>query len=284
MFSSFFSKKDTQAEGVFAVFDIGGTKMRVAKVEGEELKDIRIEPTPKNPQEGIAQLISLIQNVSKGEALLGVSGCIAGKIGEDGVISDARNLPQWETISLADKLTEALRVPAFVSEDVTFAGLGETHFGAGKNAQTVAYITVSTGVGGARISQGEIDTAASDFRVGRIEVEGGDLEGTVSGTAVKNRFGIEPKDFESLSERKKLADILASGLQQVVSKWSPDTIVLGGSMIVGANAIPLDEVEVALGFGRHNASVPLPQIKKAELGDLGGLYGALVYIKQKNKE
>lgn len=284
MFSFLFRKKNAPTEGMFVVFDIGGTKMRVARADGAELKDVRIESTPQDPIEGIAQLVSFIQNISKGEALLGVSGCVAGKVGENGIISDARNLQQWETIPLAKKLTEVFKVPVFVAEDVAFAGLGEAHFGAGKGSEVVAYVTVSTGVGGSRIEHGAIDFSASDFRVGRIKVGESDLEGTVSGTAVKLRFGIEPKDFESLEERKKLADTLAGGLVEVVRTWRPDTIVLGGSMIVGKNSIPLDEVEVALKFGQHNASVPLPKIKKAELGDFGGLYGALVYIKQKTEK
>ena len=270
-------------EGMFVVFDIGGTKMRVAKVDGTELADIRIEPTPKDPQEGIAQLISLIQSVSKGEALLGVAGCIAGRIDSEGKVYGARNLVAWQGATIVKEVASVLRVPVFIANDAEFAGLGESSMGGGKGSSVLVYVTVSTGVGGALIRNGSIDFSANDLEVGRIPVEGGDLEGTVSGTAVRNRFGIEPKDFESLEERKKLADILASGLQQVVSKWSPDTIVLGGSMIVGTNAIPLDEVEVALRFGKHDTSVSLPQIKKAELGDLGGLYGALVYLNQTKK-
>lgn len=284
MFSFLFQKKDAHTEGMFVVFDIGGTKMRVAGVVDGELRDARIEPTPQNPQEGIQKLVSLIKDISKGEALLEVSGCIAGRIDSDGKLYGARNLSSWVGIELPEQLQKALRVPVFIANDAEFAGLGEAMMGAGRGSVSVAYITVSTGVGGALIKNGTVDSKSEELEVSRIPVAGGDLEGTVSGTAVKKHFGIEAKNLDSKEERKKLADILAEGLKEVIAVWKPDMIVLGGSMIVGTNEIPLDEVEVALHYGKHDASESFPQIRKAELGDLGGLYGALVYIKQKTKK
>ncbi len=62
--------------------------------------------------------------------------------------------------------------------------------------------------------------------------------------------------------------------------WSPDVIVLGGSMITGDPSIPLDITEAHL---KEILKIypELPAIKKAELGDSGGLHGALEYIKLK---
>jgi predicted NBD/HSP70 family sugar kinase len=78
----------------------------------------------------------------------------------------------------------------------------------------------------------------------------------------------------------QLANYLAHGLRNTVLYWSPDTIVLGGSMIVGDPRIPLDDII------HHTEAVlegvaPVPEIVDAELGDLGGLYGAMALLQQK---
>jgi glucokinase len=45
-------------------------------------------------------------------------------------------------------------------------GLGEAVFGAGKGREIVVYMTISTGVGGARIVGGKIDASAMGFEPG----------------------------------------------------------------------------------------------------------------------
>lgn len=253
------------------VFDIGGTNMRVAAAEDGVLGEVVKERTPKRFEEGIRQLIARARTCAKGKSIGVVAGCIAGSV-DEGIITDARNLPQWEGNDLAGRITNELQVAARVVNDAGAAGLGEAHYGAGKGASILAYITVSTGVGGARIVNGAIDTAGG---IGRTPVRGSDLESLVSGTAVRKKFGIEPKNLGSLDERNKLGDILAEGLAEICKKWTPDTIVLGGSMITGINPIPLDRVAESL--KKHlTMYLSSPQIKMASLGDTSGLYGGMV--------
>ena len=141
----------------------------------------------------------------------------------------------------------------------------------------MASATVSTGVGAALIVEGRM-VPPDDFFLGHVALPGGELEELVSGTAVRKKFGIEPKDLESLDERNKLADILAAGLVPLSQKWSPDTIVLGGSMIVGVNPIPLDRGMGTLATLIQNP----PVIKMAELKDNGGLEGGRILAAQRS--
>jgi hypothetical protein len=55
-------------------------------------------------------------------------------------------------------------------------------------------------------------------------------------------------------------------------------VVLGGSMITGNPSIPIDKTEQYL---KEILKIfpQLPIMRKAELGDLGGLYGALAFLK-----
>ncbi len=251
------------------VTDIGGTNMRVSSVREGTLGNIKKVPTPKLPPLGIAMLAQLARDCAGSEKITAVAGCIAGDVGDDGVISGARNLRAWEGTNIIRAISETLDAPAKLLNDAGVVGLGELHSGAGKGANKLAYVTVSTGVGVAIIIDGAVVATGSRAR---IMLDGVDIEDLISGTAVMKKFGVHPKDLDSLEERERLADTLAEGLRVIVHNWSPDTIVLGGSMIVGKNPIPLERVQESLYSALMGSK---PRIKMAELGDNGGLWGGL---------
>lgn len=258
---------------MYIVCDIGGTNMRVAAASSDSLGEVKKVPTPKNPTEGIAQFVTLARECAGEDGITAIAGCVAGSVSDEGVISGARNLRAWEGTNIVRELSDALGVSVRIVNDAALAGLGESYAGAGKGAAKLAYITVSTGVGGGLIVDGKIAAAGG---VADIKINGTDLEDLVSGTAVTKKFGISPKDLDSLEERNKLADTLAEGLRVVVERWSPDTIVLGGSMIVGTNPIPVSRVQESLG----KLLAKPPSIKMAELGDSGGLWGGIALLRQ----
>lgn len=261
---------------MYIVADIGGTNMRVAAATPDSLGEIKKVPTPKDSGEGIAQFAALARECAGSEKITAVAGCVAGSVSDEGVISDARNLRAWEGTNIVQKCSEALDAPAHIVNDAALAGLGEAYAGAGKGAASLAYITVSTGVGGGWIVGGKIAAAGG---IAGIKIGDADLEDLVSGTAVTKKFGIHPKDLDSLEERNKLADILAEGLCIVTLQWLPEVIVLGGSMIVGVNPIPIPRVQESL--HKLLAAYPKqPVIKMAELGDNGGLWGGIALLKQ----
>src|SRR3989338_97364 len=252
-------------------FDIGGTSMRVAPVLSDGIGKEKKYPTPQDPKEGIAMLVQLALDVAAGEKRETVAGGIRGAV-VNGVFLLGKILPQWEGTNLVTGISEALDAPVQIVHDTALIGLGEVHYGAGRGSKICAYIAVSTGVGGDRIVDGRIDRSTYNPEIGRQLIDGVELEDLVSGTAVEKKFGIHPKELDSLEERNKLADILAIGLYNTVVHWSPDTIVLGGSMIVGVNPIPLSRVRES--FTKLLTMYPeVPVIEMAELGDSGGLYG-----------
>lgn len=254
------------------VFDIGGTKLRVASATGRTLDEVHKVPTPLDLTETIRTLVEI--GKSMGGSFACAAGCIPGQMSLERGIYDANNRPLWEGRHMDRELAEALGVPVRIENDGAVVGLGECHEGAGKGSARMAYVTVSTGVGAALIVDGSI-TPPDGFFFGHTMVRDAELELLVSGTAVKKKFGIEPKDLDSLEERTVLADVLAEGLAALVATWSPDTIVLGGSMIVGINPIPLERVASEL--AKHLSMSPsVSAVKMAQLGDNGGLMGGAI--------
>lgn len=259
---------------MYIVFDIGGTNMRVAAAHDKDLAEIKKVPTPQDPKEAIAALVTMARELAGGEAITAVGGSIRGTI-VDGVFQADKRLPRWQGTRIADEISNALGAPVYIGHDTAVIGLGEVHRGAGRGSKICAYITVSTGVGGDKIEDGKIDVTTFNPEIGRALIDGVELEDLVSGAAVERKFGIPPRELASIDERNKLADILAEGLYNTVVHWSPDTIVLGGSMIVGVNPIPIDRVRESL-YKRLEGVYPTPpKVVIAELGDNGGLYGGL---------
>lgn len=265
------------------VFDIGGTKTRVASVSGGELGASERFPSSKNPGEGIVLLMEAAKRLAGSSHISSVVGDISGIVAE-GIALTIPHLPEWNGTPLAERLSGALdSAPVTLFNDVELVGLGEYYFGAGKGEEDMLYVTVSTGVGGAHIKSGVSVHGTYNMEVGHHIIDGKqELEELVSGTAVEKKYGVSPKDFDSAEALEELADILAVGLYNTTLHLSPEVIVLGGSMIVGENAIPLARVEKTFQSIVKKYYPSAPRIIKAALDSDGGLWGGVGYLRRIN--
>jgi len=270
------------------LFDIGKTKMRVAGWRGEEaVGEVFSGGTPKGADDMAAAFGELARRAAGGEK-------IKGAVGGIGVPLDAEKRSsagvRWVGKPLRDMLSRAIGAPVLLENDAAMAVVGEAVHGAGAGKRIVAYMTVSTAVGGARAVEGELDEASFGFEPGHQIIDpdntlcpdcpGNTLIDYVSGTGVEERFGKKPYKIDDphLWE-EELPRFLAYGLWNAALHWSPDTIILGGSMILGNPAISLEKT--AEHFAELAQSMPVhPAIVPAALGDESGLYGALEYARR----
>jgi fructokinase len=191
----------------------------------------------------------------------------------------------WVGESIVDAITEVYDVPTTLENDTALAGLGEAHFGAGKDIDLFVYHTISTGVGGVKIEHGTVAPASYGFEPGKqiIDIDrtimGEEIEPTlenlISGSGVSKRFGTPAPEIPQTDLMwDELAQLLAQGLRNTTLYWSPEAIILGGAMILGDPKIPLENIR------KHTVAalgdiMPCPFITTAQLGDMGALYGAL---------
>ena len=269
------------------VFDIGGTKTRVAiSTDGEQLGAVESFHTPAEPKKGIAQILAVAETLLDGATPTAFAGGIRGVLNEENTgIEHDEILSGWVGFNVVAALQKAFAVPVVLENDAALAGLGEAVYGAGQGIDILVYHTISTGVGGVRIHDGVIDASSAGFEPGHqvLDIDrtilGEDivptLENLVSGAAVEARLGIKPYDIPQEDVIwDELAGYLAQGLRNTVLYWSPEAIVLGGSMMIGDPKIPLDSVRKAT-VAVLDSFVPCPFITTAKLGDEAGLYGAL---------
>lgn len=267
---------------MFILFDIGGTKTRITSAfSSDNFNDPIILDTPKTYEEGIELMKSTILDLTKGQTIQKIFGGIAGPVDQHThSLIQSRNLPLWVGKPLTTDLEHYFHTSVFLDNDSAMVGLGEAVYGAGKDFSIVEYITVSTGVGGARIVNGAIDERSIGFEPGHqiVGENGESLEELISGRAIMEKMGKKAEEISDESFWKVQAEILARGLNNTIADWSPDVVVLGGSMM---NKVGISVLYVEESLKRIFTAFPtLPPLKKAVLGDLGGLYGGLACIRK----
>jgi glucokinase len=281
----------------YILFDIGGTNMRIAlSRDGATFDAPKIISTPKDFDAGMLAIKNIVTELTGGEKIDAAGGGIAGTLSRDrSVFLNGPNLAGWNGKPIKESLEKLLNAPVYVENDTAIVGLGEAVAGAGKGQGIVVYVTVSTGVGGVRIVNGAIDVSAVGFEIGHqiIDAGGGlhatsvggngiDLEGYISGTAISERYHKKPYEILEAEFWDEMARLLAYGLNNTIVHWSPDIVIVGGSMM-NKIGIPIDRVRAHL-KGILHIYPELPLIEHSALGDIGGIHGALAYIIQRTKQ
>lgn len=271
---------------MFLLFDIGGTHIRYAtSSDGTKLENIQKLDTPKQYSETL-KLFKQIKSEQK-HSIQKISVGIAGILYKNkSLLFKSPNLPSWDGKNLKKDLENIFKRPAVLENDAALAGLAEARIGAGKGKEIVAYLTVSTGVGGARIVKGHIDTAGFGFEPGHqlIVLEEHlypeqssmeELEDLVSGTAILRKFGKKPEEITSIKFWQTISRRLAIGLHNTCLYWNPEVIVLGGAI---SPSLDLSVIQKIL---KKTLEIypELPELKLAKLGDSAGLHGALLNLK-----
>jgi glucokinase len=261
--------------------DIGGTKTRIAASQDcVKFDDPVIEETPDNPADGIDLVIETISRLAGDEKIDAVAVGIAGVLNEThSFLLKSPHLPDWERIPIKEKIERALETKVHVENDTDIVGLGEAMAGSGRGFEICVYITVSTGIGGVKINRGKFEKNRYGFEPGFqiLNVETGEnWEDLASGTAVEKKFGMHPKDVAQSEHWNQIEEYVAMGLHNSIIHWSPDVIVLGGSMSRDFDAKRMQK-KIAKYMKIHPT---IPEIRIAKLGSIGGIHGGFAFLRQ----
>ncbi|MCL5274655.1 MAG: ROK family protein [Chloroflexi bacterium] len=135
--------------------DLGGTNIRAALCDpqGQVLKRIKQSTlAQEGPQAVIARIIDSVRAVLPGPhegAVIAAAVASPGPLDPyKGVVNYAPNLPGWLDVPLRDILQRELGFPVEIGNDANLAALGEQRYGAARGVADMAYVTLSTGIGG----------------------------------------------------------------------------------------------------------------------------------------
>jgi glucokinase len=266
--------------------DIGGTKLlaTVAAAPGAAVTAVR-RPTPRT--DCVDHIIGLLREAGADE-LDGVAVAVPGPLDRrSGTLMQPPNLSQdWWDLELRSELSDRLDCPVVVENDANCAALAEAVYGAGRTADRVAYMTVSTGIGTGLVDRGVIVESDADSEGGHQVVwpawlggpdcrcgARGCLETLASGTAIERRFGVPPAQLTDPGAWADVGRWLGVGLANVAALQRPDVIVVGGGV---THAVARFWPALCSSFAQHCRLRPVPHVKLVELDATRNLVGGLL--------
>lgn len=302
--------------------DFGGTRSRAALI-GRDMRLIRRAETLSRVSDGpdivLERLISLGRSLVHAEDELESIGIAApGPLDTAaGVIIKAETLPGWYMVPIAETLSRAFAgLPVFVENDANLGALAEYHLGAGQGADPLIYLTISTGIGGGAIINGELFNGFSGHAIEpghmRVALPAGGIrrwEELASGTALGEtarhqlRAGTTPSvlrnieaiDGQAVGEAALAGDefaldclrqagtFLGLGLVNLLHLFNPAAVVLGGS-VMKLGDLFLDPARKAI--EEHilfEGFLPENLLRPARFSDDVCLVGAALHARQSTK-
>ncbi|HZS14327.1 MAG TPA: ROK family protein [Candidatus Dormibacteraeota bacterium] len=299
--------------------DLGGTLVRAAAATGEATHGTPARhPTPENATPGavLDTVAAAVREASGGVTPAGVAIGIPGPLDPvAGVVYAAPNLDGWKDLPVQRLLEERLGCPVAIQNDANLAGFAEWIAGAARGSRDMIFITVSTGVGGGLVLDGELYSgfAGTAGEAGHMiyDPDGppcaqghrGCLEGTASGTAIASRAlqllaageasslsQLDPDrlDAHAVADAAEAGDALAIRLYTesgralglavggLLNLLSPEVVVIGGGLI-NAGELLLAPLRAAVGELAFAAPLARCRIVPAALGTDAGLVGAVAW-------
>lgn len=308
--------------------DLGGTKISTAlsTFEGEVVEKVVI---PTNAKEGeipvLNRIIGTIESVlvqadvkiDEVETIgIGSPGPLDAKTG---VIITTPNLP-FKNFNVVKPIRDKFDVPVYLDNDANVATIGEFMFGAGKGKNNVVYFTVSTGVGGGAVLNGNIyrGNTCNALEIGHMTVAPngprcncgnvGCLEAVSSGTAIGKR-GMEAvatnvetslKSYEKVTSyevfveaekgdevAKEIVDnalnYLGIGVANAVTIFDPEVVIIGGG-VTQVGDILFNKVREVVNKRCFKTMAEACEVVPAGLGTDAGVIGAvaLAILESKN--
>jgi glucokinase len=141
--------------------DLGGTNIRAGLVSSSgQVSDFINEPslTSLGLRQSLKKLTEVLAEMLRRHPdVAGIGIGIPGAIDyARGVVTESPNLPGWINVELRKILSEKFNVPVYMDNDANVYTLGEWSAGAGRGFDSMACLTLGTGVGGGLILDGRL--------------------------------------------------------------------------------------------------------------------------------
>ena len=291
--------------------DIGGTKIAVGIVDenGRVLSRMQSPTDPKNYSGGI-DLISRMLRETVRNANVELTGIGIGSTGPvdpmRGEFGDVDFLPGWRGKSPVRDLAKIFNLRVALENDGDAAALAEAGWGAGRNRSRLIYVTVGTGIGGGMVFDGKlyrgVDGAHPEVGHHVVDPAGpacscgfhGCWESLAAGPAMvtwlethapadyPRREGITAKRICELAQQgdavaskavEHEAYYLGLGLANLINLFTPDAIVLSGSVMKSAPLF-MDRIHAVIRSGCRFVPAEKTELTLASLGEDTNLIGA----------
>lgn len=263
--------------------DIGGTKTLIVAFSADgQIKESRKFETPALYETFLEELAANVAKLST-DKFVGAVVAVPGKVNREAGIGVAFGNLAWQNVTIRHDTKQISKCPVTLENDTKLAGLSEARLQ--PQYKRVLYITISTGIGGAIIVNGNIEAGTQNSEIGHILLE---HEGSLmrwqefaSGKAIMQKFGKRASDIDPDDTRAWyiIARNIAVGLIDVIAMLTPDAIIIGGG--VGSHFSKfggrlLEELELYT-----NPLLTIPPIFQAKHAEEAVAYGCFELAKEK---
>lgn len=270
--------------------DVGGTKFTVAVFDGERM--VARESRATDPEGGGAWIMERIgEIVDDWRRSFRFDRCGIGFGGpvrfSEQTVALSTHVAGWNDVPLVDWVTRRAGAPAIMDNDANAGALGEFHFGAGRDASPLFYMTLSTGVGGGILLEGQLvrgpDSWAGEIGHMNVEPEGpsclcgsnGCLERMCCGLWLQRDYGVSARELMNDPVFVSQYVIpLARGLKAAIMLLNPERIVIGGGISNAGDRL-FGPLRAELARQMPPWSRARVNVSQATLADDSVLWGAL---------
>ncbi len=152
--------------------DLGGTRIKVAKVEADVIIEEVSIATPSGGARAVLEAVAeSVRRLDSKPSAVGFA--IPGEVDAEGYCYRLPNIPGFERVRIAAVLEPLIHCPVYVENDGNAAAHGEALFGFGRKYKSFAMVTLGTGIGGGLVLDGKIRTGAYGFaaEIGHIPID-----------------------------------------------------------------------------------------------------------------
>jgi glucokinase len=278
---------------VVLAVDIGGTKFAAGLISTRgELLDRAVVLVDQNvgPEAHFKALSGIVeQQMDAAERHAVRVVCVgvgsAGPITRNCETVSPVNIPAWREFPLRERLAEVTSAKVYGDLDGKALALAEGWQGAAKGLSDYCVLTVSTGIGGGIVLDGELLDGASQNagHVGHIIVEPngrrcgcgarGCLEAEASGLAIEAITGRSPTEptYEIMQRTGRLVGRAVASLCTLLDL---ELVVVGGGVALGFAATFFNAAQEELSTSARLPYTRHARITPTRLGDRGPLIGA----------
>jgi glucokinase len=141
--------------------DIGGTRFRVGLFDeaGAKLSVLEGETLRSGGREWMLRELKGRAEALRSSSPQPVTACGVSFGGPVNFVQQSVtsvHTPGWENFALSDWMEQSLGLRCVVDNDANAGALGEHRFGAGRGAESMIYLTLSTGIGSGIICHGQL--------------------------------------------------------------------------------------------------------------------------------
>ncbi|MBQ6149901.1 ROK family protein, partial [Candidatus Saccharibacteria bacterium] len=214
---------------MYLAVDIGGTKTLVAlfSKRGRVLRRVKFK-TSWQKERFMRELTQVLKQFSKYQ-LSAVVVAVPGVVQKNCSVRLGNR--DWGDFSLVETVQKLFDCSIYFENDANLAAVYESHRLPGKTV----FLTFSTGIGGGIATRGHILPESDSFEPGHkiynyngVKAEWEDI---AASSALEKAFHVDAAtDLRGKEYMMEIAERVYLGLSDVVSKYHPDTIVLGGPL------------------------------------------------------